>query len=200
MLLQPNKFLITCSLLNSWEWGFTDDEHYTEFLQVLNGEKTSQNKWKDDGIRFENILNAVLNGAEIEPTHEWYNPITILYGILAGSQQQVALSKDIVIDGINYVLYGKLDFLLAGTIYDTKFSKTYSVGKYIDNPQTSAYFALVPEARAFEFLICDGDEVYRETYHPGEVEPIERKISRFMRFLDVMNLKSTYFTNWRSKY
>ncbi len=200
MSLQPNKFLITYSLLNAWEYGFQSDEGYADFLKTLSREPIQPNKSMLDGQHFENCLNAVLDGAEIDPTHEWYKPITELYGTLAGSQQQVALSKDITVDGIAYVLYGRLDFLLAGTIYDTKFSKTYAVGKYYDSPQTSAYFALVPEAHAFTYLICDGEQVYRETYRPEEVEPIERKISRFMRFLDTMGLKSTYFNEWRSKY
>ena len=85
-----------------------------------------------DGAAFENCLNATLDGAEIDPSHEWYKPITQLYGILAGAQQQVALSRDMTIDDLDLVLYGKLDFLLAGHIYDTKYSKTYNVGKYYD--------------------------------------------------------------------
>lgn len=200
MSQKQNKYLLTQSLLSSWQWGLQSEKFYEEFLQMLRGEKTKQNKYKDEGIRFENVLNATLNGAEIEPTHEWYKPIKELYEVLYGAQQQVAVSKGVMVEGIQFVLYGKLDYLLAGTIYDTKFSSTYRVGKYLDSPQHSMYLALVPEAREFQYKICDGTYVYTETYRPDETEPIERTIKHFMNFLDKQNLVKIYCDNWKSKY
>lgn len=195
-----NKFLITQSLISSWLWSYKLEDGYEDFLKTLRREPIQQTKAMLDGIRFENMLNAVLNGAEIEPTHEWYKPIMELYPTLFGAQQQVRLSRDIRVDGMNFVLYGVLDYLKAGVIYDTKYSKTYRVGKYLDSPQHPAYFALTPEAREFTYLICDGTYIYRETYRPDELEPIERTISQFMAFLDRQNLVSTFCEQWRSKY
>ncbi len=192
--------LITQSLLSAWQWGLVLDDDYDDFLKTLRREPIQQTRAMLEGVRFENFLNAVLDGAEIDPSHEWYKPITQLYGILAGSQQQVKLSKNITVNGLDFVLYGKLDYLLAGQIYDTKYSKTYSVGKYFSSVQHPMYFALVPEARSFTYLICDGEYVYRETYYPDDVEPIERTIKHFMDFLDRMNLMEVYRENWRSKY
>ena len=197
---QSNRYLITQSLLSSWQWGLVLENGYEDFLKTLRREPIQQNKAMLEGIRFENCLNAVLNGAEIEPTHEWYKPIMELYPTLYGSQQQASPSCEMVIDGVRFVLYGKLDFLKAGVIYDTKYSKTYRVGKYIDSPQHPFYFALVPEAREFQYKICDGKYIYTETYRPDEVEPIERTIKHFMDFLDKQDLVKTYCDNWKSKY
>jgi hypothetical protein len=197
---QSKRFLITQSLLSSWLWGLKLENGYDDFLKTLRREPIQQTKAMLDGIRFENVLNAVLNGAEIKPSHEWYKPIMELYPTLYGAQQQASPSKDVVIDGICFVLYGKLDFLKAGIIYDTKFSKTYRVGKYMDSPQHPMYFAIVPEAREFQYKICDGQYVYTETYRPDEVEPIERTIKHFMDFLDKQNLVEIYCQNWQSKY
>ena len=153
-----------------------------------------------DGIHFENVLNAVLNGAEIEPTHEWYKPIMELYPTLYGAQQQASPSKNMTISGIEFVLYGKLDFLKAGVIYDTKYSKTYRVGKYRDSPQHPMYFALVPEGERISVQNMRRKVYLYETYRPDEVEPIERTIKHFMDFLDKQGLVQTYCENWRSKY
>ena len=196
-----SRFLITQSLLSSWLWGLKLENGYEDFLKTLRREPIQQTKAMLDGIHFENVLNAVLNGAEIEPTHEWYKPIMELYPTLYGAQQQAAPSKNMTISGIEFVLYGKLDFLKAGVIYDTKYSKTYrNYGKYRDSPQHPMYFALVPEAREFQYKICDGKYIYTETYRPDEVEPIERTIKHFMDFLDKQGLVHTYCENWRSKY
>ena len=194
------KFLITQSLLSSWQWLYKIDSGYADFLKTLNREPIQKNKAMLDGIRFENVLNATLDGAEIESTHEWYKPIKALNRGLAGAQQQVRLSKDTSVEGINFVLYGVLDYLKAGVIYDTKYSKRYKVGKYLSSPQHSMYFALVPEAYMFKYKICDGKYIYTETYTPDEVEPIERTIKQFMSFLDKQGLVETYCENWRSKY
>ena len=200
MLPKQNKCLITQSLLSSWLYTYKTDSGYMDFLKALRKEPVQPTKAMLDGIRFENCLNAVLNGAEIDKTHEWYKPITELYATLKGSQQQVSASRDVTVDGIPFVLYGKLDFLKAGVIYDTKYSKTYRVGKYLDSPQHPMYLALVPEAREFQYKICDGKYIYTETYHPDEVEPIEHTIKCFMNFLEAQGLVQEYFYNWRSRY
>lgn len=195
-----NRFLITQSLLSSWLWSYKLETGYEDFLKTLRREPIQQTKAMLEGIRFENCLNAVLDGAEIEPTHEWYEPITQLANELQGAQQQAALYKDVTIGGIDFVLYGKLDYLRAGIVYDTKYSKTYRVGKYLDSVQHPMYFALVPEAREFQYKICDGKYIYTETYRPDEVDPIENTIKHFMEFLDKMNLVQVYTENWKSKY
>lgn len=173
---------------------------HEEFLKTLRREPIQQTKAMLNGIRFENCLNAVLNGAEIDTTHEWYKPITELASELQGAQQQVRLSRDISVGDINFVLYGVLDYLRAGVIYDAKFSKTYKVGKYLTSPQTSMYFALVPEASKFSYKICDGEWVYTETYTPDQVEPIERTIKNFIDYLKRTSLLDVYLSNWQSKY
>lgn len=204
MSRKPNKFLITQSLISSWLWSYKLEDGYEDFLKTLRREPIQQTKAMLDGIRFENMLNAVLNGAEIEPTHEWYKPIMELYPRLYGSQQQASPSCEMVIDGVRFVLYGKLDFLKAGVIYDTKYSPRYpkkgNANNYIDSPQHPFYFALVPEAREFQYKICDGKHIYTETYRTNDTEPIERTIKHFIDFLKRMGLGKIYAEKWRSKY
>ena len=86
---RSNKFLITQSLLSSWQWSLKLEDGYEDFLKTLRREPIQQTKAMLDGIHFENVLNAVLNGAEIEPTHEWYKPIMELYPTLYGDRKSV---------------------------------------------------------------------------------------------------------------
>ena len=103
-------------------------------------------------------------------------------------------------NGVTFVCYGILDFLKAGVIIDTKFSKTYRVGKYLDSPQHPMYFYLCPEAYRFDYIISDGSFVYRESYYPEDTEPIERTISKFMEWLEKTKNVRLFCENWRSKY
>lgn len=196
---QNPKFLITQSLLSSWEWALTTG-NMDELSASLRREKKPQSKAMLDGIRFENCLEEVILGAEIEKDHEWFKPIKQLARYLQDTQYQVKLSRPLIVNDVEFVCYGIFDFLKAGIIYDTKFSKSYHVGKYLTSPQTPMYFYLCPEAYEFQYLICDGKYCYRETYRPDEVEPIEKKISRFMNWLDKTNNVDLYCENWKSQY
>ena len=149
-----------------------------------------------DGIAFEGAVNSVLNGAHIPETHKWYKPVMELAKYLKGSQQQVTIKRDIIVNDVCFELYGVLDFLRSGIIYDTKFSKHYYLNKYLTSPQCPLYFYLVPEAREFQYISCDGQFIYKEIYHPDEVTPIEVTIKQFMLFLDRSHLVEPYTSIW----
>lgn len=192
------KLRITQTLLSAWGYVYKSDDGYDEFINTLNRIPKEPTKAMLDGTRFEGCVNAALDGNPIPKDHEWYEPVTTLARYLKGSQQQVTQFRDIEVDGVPFLLHGVLDFLKAGVIYDTKFSKTYHLNKYFDSPQHSMYFSLVPEARMFKYLICDGKYIYSETYYPGDVVPIERQIQDFMRFLDRQKLIDTFVEKWGS--
>ena len=193
----PSKFRLTQSLISAYEWMFKKEDGYDEFIAALNREKKQPTVAMLDGIRYENCLNAVLDGAEITPDHEWYKPITEMAEELQGAQQQVTLFRDINVDGVDFLIHGVLDYLRAGEIWDCKFSKNYKLNKYLGSPQTSFYMYLVPEARRFTYIVSDGAWVYRERYPREIVEPIEPYIKNFMQFLDMHNLVNIYTEKWK---
>ena len=188
---------ITQSLLSAWEWSFKKDDGYEDFLRTLNREKKKPTQAMLDGIKFENVLNSVLNGEQIPDDHEWKFPITEMAQELSGSQQQVSIFKDIFVDGQPILLHGVLDYLHAGHIYDCKYSKTYHLNKYLTSPQTPMYLALVPEAKDFTYIISDGKWVYRERYPRDIVPPIEIEIREFLTYCKQHELYETLVQKWR---
>lgn len=197
--MRPPKYRITQTLLSAWLWSYKLDGGYEDFLRTLRREKTPPTKAMLDGVRFEGMVNAVLDGAPLDEEHKWAECIREVSGELAGAKKQVTVFRDIKVDGVPFLLHGVLDFLRAGVIYDTKFSTKYSVNKYLNSPQHPMYFALVPEAYEFKYIICDGKYVYRERYTPQDVEPIEKTIAQFMKFLDRHKLVDLYCENWKTK-
>jgi len=189
-------YRITQSLLSAYNYIFKRDDGYADFLDTLQRKPIQPNKAMLDGTKFEGMVNAGLDGNELDATHEWFDPVKQCVDLLKGSQQQVELFKIIYVDGKRILLQGILDFLHAGQIYDTKFSKTYHLNKYLDSPQTAMYFKLVPEAYRFTYVICDGDYVYKESYTPDMVKPIEQQIKEFFNFLRKYDLMEIYTQNW----
>ena len=193
------KLRITKSLLDSWLWAFKREDGWDDFLSTLHREKKPPTQAMLDGTRFENVLNNVLKGEAIPADHEWASVITEMSKDLQGSQQQVVLFSDCEVNGQPFLLHGVLDYLLAGSIWDCKFTKNYHLNKYFweGTSQTAMYFALVPEARDFTYIISDGNYVYRERYPRDIVPPIEPIINNFMQYLKKHGLWDVYCEKWR---
>lgn len=193
---RTERLRITQSLLSAWEYSFKTDDGYEEFLRTLNREKKQPTKQMLDGIRFENCLNNMLRGAGVPWDHEWYTVLNEMANELDGAQQQVTLFSEIVVDWQPFLLHGVLDYLREGHIFDCKFSKRYHLNKYLNSPQTPMYFALVPEAMDFTYIISDGSYVYRERY-PREIVPsVEPEIRHFMEYLKKHGLWEIYKEKW----
>lgn len=195
-----NKFLITQSLLSAYNWIFKSENGYQEFISTLNRKPIQQNNNMLKGIRFENMVTAYCEGDEPEQGHEWANGIRHIGDILRGSSFQIALSKSIIIENVEFLLYGKIDALKAGTIYDIKFSDKYKLCKYLDSPQHPMYFEICPNANIFTYLVSNGTDVYKETYRKEDTASIVNEIQDFMVYLDRKNLVDTYCKLWKSKY
>lgn len=193
------KLRITKSLLDSWLWAFKREDGWDDFLSTLHREKKPPTQAMLDGTRFENVLNNVLKGEAIPADHEWASVIAEMSKDLQGSQQQVVLFSDCEVNGQPFLLHGVLDYLLAGSIWDCKFTKNYHLNKYFweGTSQTSMYLSLVPEARDFTYIISDGKYVYREKYPRDIVPPIEPTIYNFMQYLKKHGLWEVYCEKWR---
>ena len=193
------KVRITKSLLDSWLWAFKREDGWDDFLSTLHREKKPPTQAMLDGTRFENVLNNVLKGEAIPADHEWASVITEMSKDLQGSQQQVVLFSDCEVNGQPFLLHGVLDYLIAGSIWDCKFTKNYHLNKYFweGTSQTAMYLALVPEARDFTYIISDGNYVYRERYPRDIVPPIEPIINNFMQYLKKHGLWDVYCEKWR---
>lgn len=194
-----NKYHLTQSLLGDWQRVFTAEDGYGSFINSLNRKPKPPTDAMLAGIEFEHCVNTVLDWAYIAPDHKWYKPVMELAELLNGSQQQVSIKRDIIVDGVCFELHGVLDFLKAGIIYDTKFSKHYYMNKYLLSPQHQMYFYLLPEAYEFQYLSCDGEFIYKEIYRPEDTTPIEVTIRQFMRWLDKHDLVETYTSIWNLK-
>ena len=193
------KVRITKSLLDSWLWAFKREDGWDDFLSTLHREKKPPTQAMLEGTRFENVLNNVLKGEAIPADHEWASVITEMSNDLQGSQQQVVLFSDCEVNGQPFLLHGVLDYLLAGSIWDCKFTKNYHLNKYFweGTSQTAMYLALAPEARDFTYIISDGNYVYRERYPRDIVPPIEPIINNFMQYIKKHGLWEVYCEKWR---
>lgn len=192
---------MTQSLLSAWKWqykAFDPEAAHLDFMRVLRREKGRPNQAMLDGIRFENMVTAYCHGEEPPAEHEWLDGIHGVGNLVKGCQFQVPAYRDMTVDGIPFLLYGRLDGLRAGTIFDLKFSRGYSVGKYVDSPQHPMYFACVPEAKRFDYVVYTGRDVCVETYFPGEVVPIEAIIRDFVRYLESAGLDRLYCEKWEA--
>lgn len=201
-MLKTPKLLITQSLLSSWQYqyqAFNPESAHEDFLRVLRREKSKPTQAILDGIQFENMVTACCEGSPPPEGHKWGEAVRAIADRARGAQFQVVAQRVAVVREIPFLLYGRLDALKAGVIYDIKFSRSYQVGKYLDSPQHPMYFALVPEARRFEYLVFTGSDVCVEGYDREDAPEIFPTIRNFINYLETSKLDKIYCQKWETR-
>lgn len=191
------KYYITPTLLNSWQYNIKNGT-LEDFIKVLNKEQFEAT---------ENILKGF--------AYEKYMQEN--YSETLGGAYQVKVSKEYG----DYLLYGIIDCLKGGIIYDYKYTANYEVGKFFNNHQTLMYLEMVPEARKMVYLITnkfekieyadnnfkdiksvayDIGDIFREEYTKDLFpETIESVLYKFIAWLKVYNLYDLYTEKWKCK-
>ena len=191
------KYYITPTLLNSWQYNIKNGT-LEDFIKVLNKEEFEPTESIQKGFEFEKYMQEYCletkNGAF-----------------------QVKVSKEYG----DYLLYGIIDCLKGGIIYDYKYTKNYEVGKFLNNYQTLMYLEMVPEARKIVYLITNKfekienpnanfDDVDSLDYEVGDLfreeytkdlfsETIDSILHKFESWLKAYNLFEIYAEKWKCK-
>lgn len=194
------KYYITPTLLNSWQYNIKNGT-LEDFIKVLNKEEFEPTESISKGFEYEKYMQEnfeeTLNGA-----------------------YQVKVSKEYG----DYLLYGIIDCLKGGIIYDYKYTKNYEVGKFFNNHQTLMYLEMVPEAKKMVYLITNkftkemplstplnyeycGEyeyvvgEIFREEYTKDMFpETMDSILHKFKQWLKQYNLFDLYAEKWKCKY
>lgn len=200
------KYLMTQSLLSSYLYQFNCIDDYSEeahqsFLDTLNRIYNPPNEAMQRGIEFEKLVYKCTDMSNIDDvsTDEVMSAIRIA-DYIDGERFQYVASKTINISGLDLVLYGRLDALKAGVIYDIKYTSKYNVGKFINSPQHPMYLELIPEAKEFIYLVSNGKSVWTEKYTRDETPSIYPIIQSFLQYLENMDLMQIYINKWKSRY
>lgn len=207
------RYLITQSLLSSWAYTFNcaegcEDDAQNEFFNAINRIPKETTPEMQNGIDFENEVYRAAAGIPRNPHEKWEDGIQKIAAIIRGAPVQVKASREIEVCGMNFLMYGILDALKAGTIYDVKFmnksmgggdSGPYLAGKYLESAQHPAYFYIVPEAIEFRYLVSDGTDLYIETYPREQTRNIADFIANFIPSIEMMGLLPLYKEKWLVK-
>lgn len=201
-----DRYLITHSLLSAWSyvfgcWEDGKEAAYEDFLRTLNRLPSEETEAMRDGKAFEEEVYKEAAGLPRKPHPKWESGIKKVAAYIRNAPVQVRVKREIQVDGVTYLVYGILDALKAGVIYDVKYvTKSFGsvdlAGKYLDSSQHPAYFYMVPEAYEFNYLVSDGTDLYKETYTPANTRPIADIIAEFIRSIDGMGLLDLYKEKW----
>ena len=206
-------YLITQSLLSAYAYQFKCREEQLEdaresFLSTLRREKTEPTDAMQNCLNFEKSVYALAGGnirfLEVSPDCiKWESGIRQVADVISGAAVQVKLKREIEVGGMRFLVYGILDAIKAGVIFDVKFKnnsfnndKVHVYGDYVDSPQHPAYFYLCPEAYEFQYLVSDGECLYIETYRPDESPLIDEIIGDFIRGITASGDLELYKEKW----
>lgn len=199
-----SRYLITHSLLSSWLWAMKSDPYeditternaFDDFLHVLNREPTEETEAMRNGLDFEDTVMSFVRGVP-NLGGKWDDAAEKIASIVRGGLFQYKAKKPVTVAGVDFLLYGRLDVLKAGQIYDIKFSKSYDRGKYFDSTQHPLYMELIPEAEKFNYLVSNGTDVWTESYTREETRSIFPVIYDFTDWINCNGLWKIYAEKW----
>lgn len=205
--MDDRRFMVTHSLLNSWSYALKDNPYedmtserdpMADFMATLRREPIPTNEAMQNGIDFEDLVTAILKG-KADTGHRWYEAASEVATLIKGAQLQHKASRTVRIAGRDVFLYGRLDALKAGIIYDIKFTSSYDAGKYYDSTQHPMYLAIMPEAYGFTYLASNGTNVWPEHYRRDETPDIIQTIQQFYAWLDGQGLMQVYLDHWEAR-
>lgn len=203
------RYMVTHSLLSAWLYSLkenpysdatTEENPMEDFLKVLRREPREATEAMQNGLDFEALCYRLARGIH-ETTNKddkWYDAASQIADVIRGGTIQCKAKKMLTVAGTDVLLFGVLDVLKAGTIYDIKFTKSYDRGKFFDSTQHPAYFELVPEAREFTYLASNGSAVYTETYRREDTRSIVPIIADFLSWLDSTGFSGIFREKWRA--
>lgn len=200
-------FLVTPSLLNSWAYIFLASQNVREAAsdamcledKADQASERAKEEFIDTLKKVEKPPNeAMQKGIDFE--RECYLGNTPISPIIEGGAFQIVGKKNVIIDDIPVLLYGRLDVLKNGTIYDIKRVRQYKAQKYLKSYQHGFYLDLFEEASTFTYLAYDdGEKLHQETYYRGQYIPTETVVKEFFGWLKINNLWEIYEEHWKSK-
>ena len=204
-----SRYLITKSLIEAWSYAYSCYESvagdaYQSFLATLRKEPVTQSEEMLNGIAFEDDVYALCADPNALVHEQWYNGAHLVAKEFAGARLQVRMQRELSVHGMDFLVYGILDGLKAGVIKDCKYSnKGFGSadlqGKYLECSQHPAYFYLVPSAYRFDYVVSDGEDIYIESYTPGNTRPFADIVDEFIRSLEDMGLLEEYKAHWQTK-
>jgi len=198
------RYLMTHSLLSAWLYSMKDNPYEDsttetdpreEFLRVLRREPTPTTESMLKGREFEDLVTDILCNRS-DRSHKWWDAANAVAKRVHGGRLQLVAKKEYTIGDMTFLLYGRLDSLHAGVVYDIKYSGKYDRGKYFNSTQHPMYLELIPEAHSFVYLISDGSNVWTETYRRDETASIDLIIQQFIADLEANDLLDLYKEKW----
>lgn len=204
-----SRLLLTQSLISAWKYTFdcfegSEEQAMEDFMRTLRREPSEPTEAMQNGINFENEVYKLSSGLPRTAHPKWERGITSVAKYIVGAPTQVKCQREFSVDGCDFLIFGIMDAIKAGHIYDVKFSNKSlgsieAAGKYLDSPQHPAYLFCVPEAMDFTYLLSDGDELYAETYTRALTRPFPEIASEFIKSIESMGLLSLYQEKWAAK-
>lgn len=206
------KYLMTPTLLNSFSYYFKyegekEEEVRQSFIDLLHKDRFRMTPAMQRGIDFENNVQAYCEDRlKIVGDAPEQNVMRDIGNICKGGHWQKRVMKEIVINGIKFLLYGKCDVIKEDYIHDIKTTKNYDIGKYQDSAQHLLYM-FCGAFKKFSYLIAQGgtylNAFYKEDYFytKDTKQQLITKINEFLGFLENdKEAKDLYFDKWKCKY
>lgn len=202
------RYVIRQSLYDSWRWYQKLEDRTTEdFLKTLQNAQDAPNEAMQKGVALEaDVLTCTQGFTPAEGAPEYLECVAQVADIVKGGAWQVKLSKEIMLDGVPYLLQGTADVVKRDWIHDIKYAGNYELGKYLGKIQHLVYM-FITGIEKFAYLVVEEGtyntwNFYREDYfwQPDSEALLMAELREMMAFvMGVPEFKAAYLEHWKAR-
>lgn len=154
-----------------------------ELLDYLWRKPKEQSQAMLDGVAFEKLVCDIADGVytEDDAKKSSFESAQRVAEIIKGAVRQEHL--EMKLDG--HIVHGFADFIKGDTIIDTKFSKSYELGKYWKSIQHLVYMH-AGGIENFDYIISNGKTEFKESYAttPKTLYLLRERVAEMVAWLE----------------
>ena len=202
--------LMTATLLDAYQWMLDAPPSWVErakmdlINKIRREDKFEPNEAVKRGMAFEDEICKRLHLSReefLQPYADDLKPIVSnFYDSCAGGQQQVKVTGEITVDGMDFFLFGYADIVFPAVIRDIKTTGSYKgADKYLGRAQHLIYMHCL-KTYQFTYEVADFSGSRLEEYHsikirdtPENVEfRLKGRIKNLKQYMENNNLMDDY--------
>jgi hypothetical protein len=167
---------------------FPTEEKTAEFFDKLNRKPTQITPQIQKGIDFNNLVDSYINGKGVVPPTNKLEVIASDIARIISLDGPVEIQKyiegTILVDGATVKLYGFVDYLTPGRIWELKTTAKYRPFFLSDRWQRFFYMYCLPRVPKFTFITTDFNKHYLCEFNSSDQDKLVEGLRDFIGFIE----------------
>lgn len=179
-------------------WREIESKPREDLINLLEHKPIETTPIMQAGIKFEDEVHALTGNPMLSSTLPGADKVA---DIVRGSVWQLPIVTEVKDGNDRIKIVGRCDCVRRDWIYDIKYSKSYSLGKYYNSIQHLSYMQAL-NLKKFRYIVCSwSGDVFEEEYFMDHTNKdlLKTRVFELIEWLRGLQLYDIYAAHWQYK-